>query len=289
MCNIHKLPVYPEMTKGVFSMSGTLRADAALAARGLAESRQKARGLIEAGLVTVNGQPVTKPAQPVAEGDALAVLGDACPWVGRGGLKLEKALSAFGVDPTGRVCMDIGASTGGFTDVLLKAGAAKVYAIDAGTGQLHPSLKNDPRVADMEKVNARALDPGMFDPAPTLAVMDVSFISIKLILPAALRVLGAGGRMVTLVKPQFEAGRARVGKGGIVSSAAVHADVLREIVDFVPTLGWAVRALDFSPIAGGSGNREFLADLVPADRCDRAVTDQEIRDVVRRAHQVVKP
>ena len=259
-----------------------MRADAALKQRGLAASRERAQALIAAGLATVNGRPIEKPAQKVGPGDRLEVLGAVHPYVGRGGLKLEKALAVFGVDLSGKVCMDIGASTGGFTDVLLRNGAARVYAIDVGAGQLDPSLAKDPRVIVMEKTNARTLTPEMFSDKPTLAVMDVSFISIKLILPAALTVLGQGGRLISLVKPQFEAGRDRVGKGGLVTSAKTHAAVLREIVDFVPTLGWRVRALSFSPIAGGSGNLEFLADIAPDG--DTVISPEEIDGVVRQAH-----
>lgn len=262
-----------------------MRADAALAARGLAGSREKARVLIEAGLATVNGAIIKKPAQKVGGSDELAVLGAAHPYVSRGGLKLEKALRAFGVDPAGRVCMDIGASTGGFTDVLLQNGARKVYAIDVGEGQLDDKLRGDARVVNLEHVNARAMDAGLFDERPTLGVMDVSFISIRLILPAALAVLGDEGRMITLVKPQFEAGRAAVGKGGIVSSPRAHKDVLAALVDFAPTLGWRVRAVDASPIAGGDGNLEFLADLVPEGGLSGRVTAERIDEVVREAHR----
>ena len=265
-----------------------LRADAALVKRGLAASREKARALIDAGLATVIGAVIVKPAQKVSEGDALAVTGEAHPYVSRGGLKLAKALEAFGVSPEGCVCMDIGASTGGFTDVLLKNGARRVYAIDVGAGQLDPRLAADLRVTSLEHTNARALTGDRFDEPPTLAVMDVSFISIRLILPAALRVLGADGRMISLVKPQFEAGRADVGKGGIVTSAQAHARVLREIVDFAPTLGWRVRALEASPVAGGDGNLEFLADMVPQARCDALVTPEVIDALVRRAHQATR-
>lgn len=264
-----------------------MRADAALAARGLAASREKARALIDAGLATVNGRPIAKPAQKVSERDVLEVLGQAHPYVGRGGLKLEKAMRVFEVDPAGQVCVDIGASTGGFTDVLLQNGAAKVYAVDVGFGQLDPLLSSDPRVVSMERVNARSLSPDMFAESPTLAVMDVSFISIALILPAAFNVLGDGGRLISLVKPQFEAGRAQIGKHGIVSKPAAHIEVLRRIVDLAPTLGWRVRRLDFSPIAGGSGNLEFLADFVPEARCDHFVTPDEIVALVRRAHDAV--
>ena len=261
-----------------------MRADAALVARGLAGSREKAQRLIAAGLASVNGAVISKPAAKVRAGDALAVLGEVCPYVSRGGLKLEKALRAFGADVDGAVCLDIGASTGGFTDVLLRAGARRVYAVDVGEGQLAAALRADPRVVSMEHVNARALRADMFPEPPTVAVMDVSFISVRLILPAALALLGESGRMITLVKPQFEAGRQAVGKRGVVSSAEAHRRVLRQIVDFAPTLGWRVRALDFSPITGGDGNIEFLADLATAGLCEAAVTPERIDAVVRAAH-----
>ena len=268
-------------------MSDEMRADAALFARGLVRSREKGRASIEAGLVLCNGQPIRKPSQKVREGDVLALLGAIHPYVGRGGLKLEKALRVFGVDAAGRICADIGASTGGFTDVLLKNGAARVYAIDVGTGQLDPSLVEDPRVVNLERVNARALTSSLFSPMPTLGVMDVSFISIRLILPAILPILGDAGRMLTLVKPQFEAGRAQVGKGGIVSSPKVHEGVLRSLADFAPTLGWVVQGLTFSPIAGGDGNIEFLADLTPSGRCAHVIDEGEIAEVVRQAHRAL--
>ena len=252
------------------------RCDAALAARGLAVSREKARALIEAGLVLVNGQAAAKPSQKVLPEDALEVIGEVHPYVSRGGLKLEKALRVFDVDAAGRVCVDVGASTGGFTDVLLRAGTRRVYAIDVGEGQLDPRLRSDPRVVSMEHVNARTLDASMFPETPTLAVMDVSFISIRLILPALFALLGPNGRVVTLVKPQFEAGRQDVGKRGIVSRPEVHLRVLREIAAFPAQYGWRVQAMAASPIAGGDGNLEFLADMLPAGQCDREVADGEI-------------
>ena len=269
-------------------MSNEMRADAALYARGLCKSRAQAQALIRAGLATVNGQVIPKASQKVGEADALAVTEKPHPYVGRGGLKLEKALKAFEVDPSGAVCMDIGASTGGFTDVLLRNGAARVYAIDVGEGQLDPSLRADPRVVSMEHTNARALTAEMFSARPTLAVMDVSFISIRLILPAALPILGEGGRMITLVKPQFEAGRAQIGKRGIVASRETHAAVLRDIVAAVPAWGWAVRGVTYSPIAGGSGNIEFLADLAPMAEGAGTVDEGTIREVVQAAHRAMR-
>ena len=269
-------------------MCESMRADQALKARGLAASRERAQALISAGLVTVNGRTLRKPAEKVWPGDMLEVMGQNHPYVGRGGLKLEKALRVFDVDVKDKICMDIGASTGGFTDVLLRNGARHVYAIDVGAGQLAPELTNDPRVTSMEHTNARTLSADMFPLRPGLSVMDVSFISIQLILPAAFEVLGKAGRMIALVKPQFEAGRAKLGKGGIVSDARTHAAVLQNLVGFVPTLGWRVRGLDFSPIAGGSGNLEFLADMVPEGRFDGMIPYDDIARVVRAAHAALK-
>jgi len=262
----------------------SMRADAALAARGLAPSRERARALIESGLATVNGIPIDKPARRVTEADRLAVIGDTHPYVSRGGLKLEKALRAFDADVSGLVCLDVGASTGGFTDVLLRNGARHVYAVDVGTAQLHESLRSDPRVTSMEQINARSLARSMFPESPTLAVMDVSFISIRLILPALFEVLGETGRVISLIKPQFEAGRQRIGKNGIVSKPGIHRAVLKEIVDFAQALGWLVTELDFSPIAGGDGNLEFLADMLPENCCKAPVDEAIIDEVVRKAH-----
>ena len=185
--------------------------------------------------------------------------------------------------------MDIGASTGGFTDVLLQNGAKRVYAIDVGEGQLDTRLESDPRVVSMEHTNARELHASMFSESPTLAVMDVSFISIRLILPAAFQVLGNQGRLISLIKPQFEAGPKNIGKKGIVSDPKVHIEVLKQIVDFVPSLGWKVRKLDFSPISGTSGNIEFLGDFV-ADSTYQIIspTHDEIRALVLAAHKQVQ-
>lgn len=264
-----------------------LRADAALVRLGLASSREKAQALIADGLVTVNGAIIAKSSQKVSPSDALNVTGTLHPYVGRGALKLEKALSAFCADPDGAVCMDIGASTGGFTDVLLRNGARRVYAIDVGSGQLDPFIASDPRVTSMERTNARALSADMFPEPPTLAVMDVSFISIRLILPAAFAVLGEGGRMISLIKPQFEAGREAIGKRGIVTKAETHVRVLREIVDFAPSLGWRVQGLDYSPVTGGDGNIEFLADFVPERACQGSAAPDAIEQLVRRAHSAL--
>jgi len=261
------------------------RADVALVGRGLAESREKAQALIMAGLVYIAEEKVSKPSEPVKPDDQLTVRGAAHPYVSRGGLKLEKALRVFGCDPTGAVAMDLGASTGGFTDVLLRNGAARVYAVDVGFGQLDWRIRSDERVTVMERTNARSITADMFDPPPSLGVMDVSFISIRLILPAAFEILGSGGRFISLIKPQFEAGRERVGKKGVVSDAATHADVVESIVRFVPTLGWKTRAVDFSPITGPEGNIEFLADFLPEERVEGEITREDIEAMVRAAHE----
>ena len=261
-----------------------IRADVALCAQGLAPSRERAQALISAGLAYVDGAQIRKSAQKVASDAALEVRGEWCPYVSRGGFKLEKALRSFGVDVAGLVAVDVGASTGGFTDVLLKSGARLVYAVDVGTAQLDPSLAADPRVISMEQTNARALRREMFPESPTLGVMDVSFISITKILPALREVLGANGRLISLVKPQFEAGRSALGKNGIITSAAVHERVLRELAAAAPKLGWRVRAYNFSPIAGTQGNLEFLADLAPDDGRTPSPQLAEIRELVQRAH-----
>ena len=265
-----------------------IRADVALCARGLAASRERAQALIAAGLAYAGGAPIRKPSQRVAPDAALEVRGEWCPYVSRGGFKLEKALRGFGADVAGVVAVDVGASTGGFTDVLLQNGARRVYAVDVGTAQLDPRLADDPRVVSMEKTNARELRRDMFPEPPTLGVMDVSFISITKILPALREVLGEGGRLISLVKPQIEAGRSALGKNGVVNSAAVHERVLRELAASAPEFGWRVRAYDYSPIARTQGNLEFLADLVPDDGRTPSPGPAEIRDLVRRAHAEIK-
>ncbi len=229
----------------------TARLDQRLVDLGLAPSRTRARALIEAGAVQVDGRPVTRPAAR-AEG-AVSVAGE-FPWVGRGALKLLHALDHFGLTPHGEA-LDIGASTGGFTQVLLARGAARVHAVDVGHGQLDPSLAADPRVVSLEGVNARALPPL---PPPDWITADVSFISLRLALPPALALARPGAHLVALVKPQFEAGRGQVGRGGIVRDPAVHARVCDEIGAFLAGQGWTVLGLTDSPIQGGDGNREFL-------------------------------
>jgi len=260
----------------------TSRADVALVARGLAPSREQAQRLIMAGRVYVDEVRVDKPAQQLPADARLILRGEVDQYASRGAHKLEKALQHFEADVQGLVCMDIGAASGGFTDVLLRAGAAKVYAIDVGYGQLDWRLRQDPRVVVMERTNARTLTPDQFADHPTLTVMDVSFISIRLILPAAAAIMGQAGRFLTLVKPQFEAGRGQVGKHGVVREADTHRRVLREIRDFCPAIGWHAAGFTYSPIKGPKGNIEFLADIRPG--ADTAVDDDAIAAVVAQAH-----
>lgn len=270
------------------SEENKLRADVALCARGLAASRERAQALIDAGLVYIGQSPVKKASQKVGEDDILEVKGEFCPYVSRGGFKLEKALRSFGVSAQDVVAVDIGASTGGFTDVLLQNGAKHVYAVDVGTGQLDAKIENDPRVTKMEQTNARTLTADDFPQRPTLGVMDVSFISILKILPALRDVLGENGRLVSLIKPQFEAGRELLGKKGVITKPAVHERVLRDVAAFAPECRWRVRAYDFSPIAGTQGNLEFLADFVPDDGRQPSPDAQTIRELVKRAHAEIK-
>jgi len=232
------------------------RLDQLLVDRGLVESREKAKALILAGVVCVDGQKFDKPGHTVKPG-ARVELSARLRYVGRGGLKLEAALQHFAIDPTGLTCLDIGSSTGGFTDCLLQHGAAKVYAIDAGTNQLDWKLRSDPRVVVQENLNARLLDRTHVPEPIGLLVCDVSFISVTLVLPPAIPLLREHARMVILIKPQFEAGREQVGKGGIVRDKLVHEQVCRRIESFVQELRFTTSIID-SPILGAEGNREFL-------------------------------
>jgi len=230
------------------------RADLLLVERGLFESRARAQAAIAAGRVTADGVVLRRPSDEIAAGAVLDAAPEH-PWVSRGGLKLVAALDHFGFDPAKRICLDVGASTGGFTDVLRARGARRVYAVDVGRGQLHPKLRGDPAVVSLEQTDIRTLDP--FAEPPDLAVVDVSFISLRLVLPAVDRLLRRPAQLVALIKPQFEAGRGHV-KKGIVRDAAVHAAVCDDIAAFAVSLGWDVIGVMPSPIEGGEGNREFL-------------------------------
>lgn len=242
-------------------MSNKTRLDVLLVERGLQESRQKAQTTIMSGLVFVKGQRVDKPGTAVPNDAEIEVRGNALKYVSRGGLKLEKAMATFPVALKDAVCGDIGASTGGFTDCMLQNGAAKVYAVDVGYGQLAWKLRNDPRVVNLERTNLRYVTAEQIPELLELAVMDVSFISIKLVLPAVKALLVPGADLVCLIKPQFEAGRDEVGKKGVVRDSGVHCQVIRGILDFAPQIGLSVMGLDYSPIKGPEGNIEYICHM----------------------------
>lgn len=239
------------MTKGI-------RADQLLADRGLAESRTRAQALILAGLVYTGDRKVEKAGQALAPDAPLVVKGRDHPWVSRGGLKLDHALTEFGWDVAGLVAIDVGSSTGGFTDVLLTRGAAKVYAVDVGHGQLAWKLRADERVVVLERTNARHLTAEQIPEPIDMVVCDASFIALSKVLPAALDLARPGARLAALIKPQFEAGREEVGKGGVVRDPAVHTRVCDAVVDWLGTIGWTVAGVTTSPITGPEGNVEFL-------------------------------
>ena len=237
-------------------MTERRRADRLLVERGLFDSRAKAQAAIEAGLVTANNAVVRKPAEEIAV-DAMILAQPAHPYVSRGGVKLAAALDHFQMSPRGRVCLDIGASTGGFTQVLLQRGARYVYATDVGHGQLHDSLRARPEVAVMEKCDIRSLEPHRFSERPDFLAVDVSFISLRLVLPPTTALAAKPAQIIVLIKPQFEAGRDAVRKG-IVRDSAIHATICGDISALAASLGWTVRGVIPSPIDGGDGNREFL-------------------------------
>jgi len=234
------------------------RLDQLLVERGLAESRAKAQALVLAGLVFSGEKRLDKAGTSIADDAALDVRGQPHPWVSRGGLKLAHALGHFGIDPGGLVAVDVGASTGGFTDVLLAHGAAKVYAVDVGHGQLAWKLRNDPRVVVLERTNARNLTAAAISDAPDMVVCDASFIGLETVLPAVLGLARQGAILVALIKPQFEVGPARVGKGGVVRDPALHEEVCMRISAWLDRQGWQVAGIEPSPILGPEGNREFL-------------------------------
>ena len=237
-------------------MSTRQRADRLLVERGLFDSRAKAQAAIAAGLVTANAAPVRKASEEIAVDAALSAT-PAHPYVSRGGVKLAAALDHFKFDPQGRICLDVGASTGGFTQVLLERGAKCVYAVDVGHGQLHESLRGRPEIVSLEQTDTRTLSAAQLNEPPDLVTVDVSFISLKLALPPALALAKPPAQLIALIKPQFEAGRAQA-KKGIVRDPAVHAAVCDDISAFVASLGWRVLGIIPSPIAGGDGNAEFL-------------------------------
>ena len=264
------------------------RLDIYLVEQGYVKSREQARGRIMAGEVLVDGVMADKAGFPVRDNARIELLGDTMPFVSRGGFKLQKALDVFQIDLNGLAALDIGASTGGFTDCMLQHGASKVFAIDVGYGQLDWKLRSDERVVVLERRNARFMEPAWFEGEnPSFATIDVSFISLGLILTPLRTCLAQNGEVVALIKPQFEAGRAEVGKHGVVQDALVHIDVCAKIVDLAYSLGYAVLGLDHSPITGPKGNIEFLLWL-GLGRAPEGAAVPDIDAIVRKAHEKLK-
>lgn len=249
---------------------------------GLTESRERAKTTIMSGLVFVDGQRADKPGMSVSPDASVEVRGKALPFVSRGGYKLDKALKVFPVDPAGKICIDCGASTGGFTDVLLQHDAAKVYSVDVGYGQLAWKLRNDERVVNLEKTNLRYVTSELIPEILDLAVMDVSFISIKLVLPAVKQLLKENADIICLIKPQFEAGREEVGKKGVVRDTKVHEAVIHSILDFAPSIGLSVHGLDFSPIKGPEGNIEYICHM---RNSAEPSAEFDVASIVEASHQ----
>lgn len=263
------------------------RLDVLLVKRGLVETREKAKTTLMAGLVLVNGQKIDKAGTMVKEDAKLRVLGDAIPYVSRGGLKLEKAMETFNIHMEGKVAADIGASTGGFTDCALQRGAAKVYAIDVGYGQLAWKLRSDPRVVNMERTNIRYVRPEDIGELLDFASIDVAFISLTKVLEPAKALLKDTGEIVALIKPQFEAGRGNVGKKGVVRDPEVHRSVIRMVLTHSRELGFFPAGLTFSPVKGPEGNIEYLVHLTQSDVSLDAETEETVDRIVDEAHKTL--
>ncbi len=267
-------------------MKNKKRLDVLLTEGGYCDSRTRAQAIIMAGQVYVDGQKADKPGTAYEETISIEVRGESCPYVSRGGLKLEKALRDFGVKPVGYVCSDSGASTGGFTDCLLQQGARKVFAIDVGYGQLDWKIRSDERVVVMERTNIRYVTPEDLGEPLDLSVIDVSFISLKIVLPAIKNLLKPGqGQVLCLIKPQFEAGKEKVGKKGVVREASTHKEVLDNFVALARSLNFAILGMTFSPVKGPEGNIEFLAHLTLADA---EGIEPDTAQVVAQAHETLK-
>ena len=261
------------------------RLDVLLVEQGYADNRTKAQAIIMSGMVYVGGQKADKPGTSYEEAVEIEVRGATCPYVSRGGLKLEKALRDFGVKLEGYVCSDSGASTGGFTDCLLQQGAKKVFAIDVGYGQLDWKIRSDPRVVVMERTNVRYVTPEQLGEELDLSVIDVSFISLKIVLPVVKTFLKESGQVVCLIKPQFEAGKEKVGKKGVIRDPAVHQEVLDHFVELTDEIGFTILGLTFSPVKGPEGNIEFLAHLT---RAQAEKITYDTADIVAQAHASLK-
>ncbi|GAB6087789.1 TlyA family RNA methyltransferase [Alkaliphilus crotonatoxidans] len=266
-------------------MAQKVRLDQLLVQRGHFDSREKAKRTIMAGLVFINNQKFDKPGTNVDPEADIYIKENAIPFVSRGGLKLEKAIKEFKLELKDKICIDIGASTGGFTDCMLKAGACRVYAIDVGYGQLDWKLRQDPRVINMERTNIRYVTPDQIPEAASFASIDVSFISLKIVLPAAQRLLKPGAEIVALIKPQFEAGRDKVGKKGVVRDIGVHQEVVTEIIQFSRSLGFKILGCSFSPIKGPEGNIEYLLHLGHQSQKDGDFHEQQILMVIQASHE----
>ena len=262
------------------------RLDVELVNRGLVESREKGRALIMAGVVYVDGQKALKAGDKIKDGMNIEIRGSKLKYVSRGGLKLEKSIEVFPLSLEGRVCADIGASTGGFTDCMLQNGASKVYAIDVGYGQLAWKLRSDDRVVNMERTNVRYLDFGLIEDDVSFVSIDVSFISLRLVLPVAYELLSEGGELVALIKPQFEAGREEVGKKGVVRDSSVHRSVIENITYFAHETGFSVLGLDYSPIKGPEGNIEYLMYLAKDGKNVMVTNEQIIEQTVADSHEM---
>lgn len=261
-----------------------IRLDQLIYERGFTESRERAKTTVMSGLVFINGQRADKPGMPVSPDAQIEIRGDAIPFVSRGGFKLDKALKVFPVDPAGKVCIDCGASTGGFTDVLLQHGASRVYAVDVGYGQLAWKLRSDERVINLERTNLRYITDEQIPEKLDLAVMDVSFISIRLVLPAVVRLLKQDADLICLIKPQFEAGREEVGKKGVVRDEEVHREVVKAVLNFAPSIGLSVVGLDYSPIKGPEGNIEYICHMINHPGLDKEI---DIAALVAKSHEML--
>ncbi len=268
------------------------RLDVLVAGRGLAPSREKAKAMIMAGEILVDGQREDKPGTSFPDTVEITVKGNPLPFVSRGGLKLDKAVKCFGLELEGRVCMDVGSSTGGFTDCMLQNGAVKVYSVDVGHGQLAWKLREDPRVVCMERTNIRYVTSEEIQEPPSFVSVDVSFISLTKVLLPVKALMAETGELVCLIKPQFEAGREKVGKKGVVRDPAVHREVIRAVAEFALQIGLALKALDFSPVKGPEGNIEYLIYLEKTEQEPPAEAlpdrfEKKIGEIVTAAHEAL--
>ncbi|MCT4565265.1 MAG: TlyA family RNA methyltransferase [Maledivibacter sp.] len=265
-------------------MEKKVRIDMLLVDRNHFDSREKAKKALMAGIVYVNNLLIDKPGMKVDHDADIQIKGKALPYVSRGGLKLEKAINRYGMDFTNKICMDVGASTGGFTDCMLQNGASKVYSVDVGYGQLDWKLRQDERVVSMERTNIRYVKPEEIEDEIDFASIDVSFISLRIVLPVVKKLLKPKGEIIFLIKPQFEAGRDKVGKKGVVRDKGVHREVIERILNFAIELGLTINGLTFSPIKGPKGNREFLAYVSNKPPIEALDVEKLAYDVVEKAH-----